>query len=114
MSISTMRGDGGQTSLAGGVRVSKASARVETYGTIDELNSALGFARSICGDEAIAELTHSIQKELFPKYKQAQAEGKDLGVAGEEFKAGQEAMRNGLTDEALEHFKKAKAAWPAQ
>ena len=39
---------------------------------------------------------------------------RDLGVAGEEFKAGQEAMRNGLTDEALEHFKKAKAAWPAQ
>ena len=31
-SISTMRGDGGETSLAGGVRVSKASARVETYG----------------------------------------------------------------------------------
>ena len=44
-SISTMRGDGGETSLAGGVRVSKASARVETYGTIDELNSSLGFAR---------------------------------------------------------------------
>ena len=50
MSISTMRGDGGETSLAGGVRVSKASERVETYGTIDELNSSLGFARSICED----------------------------------------------------------------
>ena len=60
------------------------------------------------------ETPGSIQKELFPKYKQAQAEGKDLGVAGEEFKAGQDAMRNGLTDEALEHFKKAKAAWPAK
>ena len=41
-SISTMRGDGGETSLAGGVRVSKASVRVETYGTIDELNSTHG------------------------------------------------------------------------
>ena len=38
-SISTMRGDGGETSLAGGVRVSKGSLRVETYGTVDELNS---------------------------------------------------------------------------
>jgi hypothetical protein len=56
----------------------------------------------------------SLQKELFPKFKQAQTEGKDLGVAGEEFKAGQEAMRNGLQEEALEHFKKAKASWPAQ
>ena len=60
------------------------------------------------------ETPGSLQKELFPKYKKAQTEGKDLGVAGEEFKAGQEAMRNGLQEEALEHFKKAKAAWPAQ
>ena len=49
-SISTMRGDAGETSLAGGVRVSKGSLRVETYGTVDELNSSLGFARSICED----------------------------------------------------------------
>jgi len=65
MSISTMRGDGGQTSLAGGVRVSKASARVETYGTIDELNSTLGFARSICEDAGVAAFTKSVQQELF-------------------------------------------------
>ena len=72
---------------------------------------ALMLAAPVVAEE---ETPGSIQKELFPKYKQAQAEGKDLGVAGEEFKAGQEAMRNGLTDEALEHFKKAKAAWPAK
>ena len=65
MSISTMRGDGGETSLAGGVRVSKASARVETYGTIDELISSLGFARSICEDADIAALTKRIQQVLF-------------------------------------------------
>ena len=50
MSIATTRGDGGQTSLAGGIRVSKSSARVEAYGTVDELNSALGLARSMCED----------------------------------------------------------------
>lgn len=64
-SISTKRGDTGETSLAGGVRVSKASARVEAYGTIDELNSSLGWARSICDDAEIAALTKSIQQELF-------------------------------------------------
>ena len=64
-SISTMRGDAGETSLAGGVRVSKASARVETYGTIDELNSNLGFARSICEDAEIAAFTKVVQQELF-------------------------------------------------
>ncbi len=64
-SISTTKGDGGETGLAGGVRVSKASARVETYGTIDELNSSMGFARSICDDAEIAALTKGIQQELF-------------------------------------------------
>jgi len=64
-SIATKTGDRGQTGLVGGVRVSKASLRVETYGTVDELNSFLGFARSICEHAEIKELTHSIQKELF-------------------------------------------------
>ncbi len=64
-SISTMRGDGGETGLAGGVRVSKGSLRVETYGTVDELNASLGFARSICENDEIAALTKSIQQDLF-------------------------------------------------
>jgi cob(I)alamin adenosyltransferase len=64
-SISTMRGDGGETSLAGGVRVSKASTRVETYGTIDELNSSLGFARSICEDADVAAFVKRVQQDLF-------------------------------------------------
>lgn len=64
-SISTMRGDAGETSLAGGVRVSKGSLRVETYGTIDELNSSLGFARSICEDRDVTAFTKSVQQDLF-------------------------------------------------
>ena len=65
MSIATKTGDKGKTALIGGERVSKADLRVEAYGTIDELGAALGFARSICGDEAINELTKSVQRELF-------------------------------------------------
>jgi cob(I)alamin adenosyltransferase len=64
-SIATKRGDGGQTGLAGGIRVSKSNLRVEAYGTVDELNSCLGFARSLCQDAEIAEATKQIQKELF-------------------------------------------------
>ena len=45
MSIATKRGDAGQTGLAGGIRVSKSSLRVEAYGTVDELNAALGLAQ---------------------------------------------------------------------
>jgi cob(I)alamin adenosyltransferase len=64
-SISTTKGDGGQTGLAGGIRVSKASVRVDAYGNVDELNSALGFARSICEDVDICTLTKRVQHELF-------------------------------------------------
>lgn len=79
MSIATKTGDKGKTALIGGDRVSKADFRVETYGTIDELGAAMGFARSICGDVEINELTKSIQRELFlvagsvanPKFEEA-------------------------------------------
>ena len=65
MSIATARGDGGQTGLAGGIRVSKADLRVETYGNVDELNTFLGFARSICTNTEIAAWTETVQRTLF-------------------------------------------------
>jgi cob(I)alamin adenosyltransferase len=65
MSIATTHGDGGQTGLAGGIRISKADLRVESYGTVDELNSMLGFARSICQNKEIAGWTETIQRTLF-------------------------------------------------
>ena len=79
MSIATKTGDKGKTALIGGERVSKADFRVETYGTIDELGAAMGFARSICGDAEVDELTKKIQRELFlvagsvanPKFEEA-------------------------------------------
>ena len=65
MSIATTRGDGGETGLAGGIRISKADLRVESYGTVDELNSVLGFARSICQNPEIKAWTETIQRTLF-------------------------------------------------
>jgi cob(I)alamin adenosyltransferase len=44
--VYTRQGDGGETSLAGGQRVPKDSARIEAYGDVDELNSILGLARA--------------------------------------------------------------------
>lgn len=64
-SIATMKGDGGQTSLVGGIRVSKASLRVEAYGDVDELISAIGCARALSDDDAINALAYDIQRELF-------------------------------------------------
>lgn len=65
MSIATKHGDAGETALIGGARVSKADLRVESYGTIDELNAAMGFARSICDDSEVRDMTKNIQRELF-------------------------------------------------
>ena len=65
MSIATKRGDAGETGLAGGIRVSKSFVRVEAYGTVDELNSSVGFARSICPDEPMKVFLKEVQRELF-------------------------------------------------
>ena len=73
---------------------------------------ALMLALAVAGS-AWAQTATEIKKELFPKYKKAQAEGKDLGEAGKDFDAGNKALADGLQDEAVEHFKKAKAAWPS-
>ena len=64
-SVSTRKGDGGVTRLGGGEKISKADARVEAYGAVDELNTVIGFARSQCADPEIAMEIRRIQRELF-------------------------------------------------
>ncbi|HET9476325.1 MAG TPA: cob(I)yrinic acid a,c-diamide adenosyltransferase [Dehalococcoidia bacterium] len=61
----TRSGDAGTTALFGGGRVPKDSPRVEAYGCVDELNSALGVAVSFTEDEALARTLAGIQNELF-------------------------------------------------
>lgn len=64
MSIATKTGDEGETSLMYGRRVPKTDARVEAYGSVDELNAALGLARANAGDTFLAEQILAIQNEL--------------------------------------------------
>lgn len=65
MKIYTKTGDKGETALYGGTRVSKASSRVESYGTIDELNSFIGFAKCEITDATILTQLIKIQFDLF-------------------------------------------------
>lgn len=65
MKIYTKTGDKGETSLYDGTRIRKDSLRVDSYGTIDELNSSLGFASHFIEDEDIKKKIFSIQKKLF-------------------------------------------------
>lgn len=65
MKLYTKTGDAGQTGLYGADRVSKGSARVEAYGTVDEANSAIGLARAHLQDADMdADLTY-LQNALF-------------------------------------------------
>ena len=64
--IYTRTGDDGSTGLADGSRRSKADLRVETYGTVDELNAAVGVALATIGSGvAFAGALQSIQHDLF-------------------------------------------------
>ena len=65
MKIYTKSGDQGETSLFDGTRVSKADARVDTYGDIDELQAWLGFARAAGAPERLAVMLEQIQRDLF-------------------------------------------------
>ncbi len=63
--IYTRGGDAGETSLGDGSRVSKLDRRLEAYGTVDELNSALGVVLSSGPSDAARDVLVRVQNELF-------------------------------------------------
>jgi len=65
LKIYTRTGDAGDTGLFGGGRVPKNHPRVEAYGDVDELNAAIGFARSIEQMPRVDEVLVPIQRDLF-------------------------------------------------
>ena len=65
MKIYTKTGDKGETALFDGTRLSKDDIRIESYGTVDELNSFIGVLMASLQDEALLAELSGIQKELF-------------------------------------------------
>lgn len=65
MKIYTRTGDTGETGLYAGGRVSKSHVRLHAYGTIDELNSALGVAAASTAQGAVFEAIRRVQADLF-------------------------------------------------
>lgn len=63
--IYTKTGDKGQTSLIGGTRVPKSHIRIESYGTVDELNSYIGLVNDFSANEKISLWLREIQDRLF-------------------------------------------------
>lgn len=64
MKVYTKTGDKGTTGLLTGERIAKDSLRVEAYGTIDEISSALGLARVWCTKANVQEIIYTAQKVL--------------------------------------------------
>lgn len=65
MKVYTKSGDLGETSLLGGTRISKAELQIESYGTVDELNSYVGLIRDQISNEKITIELIEIQDRLF-------------------------------------------------
>jgi cob(I)alamin adenosyltransferase len=65
MKIYTKAGDEGKTSLIGGTRVPKSHIRIESYGTVDELNSFVGLVSDMCGNVEIQKVLNEVQDRLF-------------------------------------------------
>jgi len=84
--IYTRGGDKGETALAGGQRVPKDSARIEAYGTVDELNAFIGMACVTCGEDCtrtpgltrLLNILLRVQHELFNLGSQLSTLPKDL------------------------------------
>lgn len=65
MKIYTRTGDAGETSLFGGRRVPKDTLRIESYGTVDELNSLIGVCRSFNTVREVDGILEEVQNDLF-------------------------------------------------
>ena len=81
MSITTKKGDAGQTDLFDGTRVSKANERITCIASIDELNSHIGLARSLGGDEFL----ETIQNAFIASRKQKNEKVLYLDKASDSF-----------------------------
>ena len=78
MSIATKTGDQGETALMYGRRVPKTDPRVDCYGSVDELNSALGLARATANDAFLADHILAVQKELVSVMGELATAGADM------------------------------------
>jgi len=79
MKLFNKKGDEGYTSMLYGQRIRKSDPRPETYGTLDEANSTLGFARALSKNERVKEIIYKVQKMLFVIGGELATDPKDYG-----------------------------------
>lgn len=77
MKVYTKTGDKGTTGLYTGERIAKDSLRVEAYGTVDEITSVLGLARSQCQNSSVVSTIYAVQKLLMSAMAQLASLGSE-------------------------------------
>ena len=103
--VYTRTGDRGQTSLYTGERVSKGSLRVETYGTIDEVDSVLGSARAFVVHQNVKETIFKIQKDLWLLMADVASLGKEPNIGSDHVKDLEQTIDKYTKElEPLDHF----------
>lgn len=103
--VYTRTGDRGQTSLYTGERVSKGSLRVETYGTIDEVDSVLGSARAFVVHQNVKETIFKIQKDLWLLMADVASLGKEPNISSDHVKDLEQTIDKYMEElEPLDHF----------
>ena len=102
MRIYTRTGDDGKTGIVGGQRISKDDARIEAYGTVDELNAALGLIRSSSPTPELDELLAEIKRNLFTL-------GAELATPTES-----QSWTRSMTDDHIEQLEKWIDHWEAE
>ncbi|EKU72214.1 cob(I)yrinic acid a,c-diamide adenosyltransferase [Selenomonas sp. F0473] len=99
MGVTTKTGDKGQTSLFTGERVDKDHRRVEVYGSVDSLASALGMARAFVVNESVKERILNLQKKLGMLMADFASIGKEPMITAEmmaELEADEDAIEKSL------------------
>jgi len=107
MKIYTKTGDQGMTGLYTGQRVDKDSTRVEAYGNVDEINSALGMARSHVKNDEVRQTILELQKLLMQRVMSDLASmGKEQAYTSEKDIARLEGLIDSFTAQLapLNHF----------
>ncbi len=106
--VYTRTGDGGMTGLAGGARVPKTDARVEAYGTVDELNAHIGELVAYVEREEDREFLTGVQRDLFAIGNYLAAHGSRAGEDGPEAVTGEDVAR---LERAIDEAEDGLPAW---
>ena len=109
--VYTRTGDGGETALVGGLRVPKDSPRIESYGTVDELQAFLGMLRAALTESTELDRSFEICREHVGAIHRVQQDLFDLGSTLATPPEHLDRVKNPITPERIAWLEESMDAW---